>query len=335
MKSSDANRKKIKFTNKKLGETIFYWSLLAIPLIQFCIFYIGVNFNSVLLAVKRYDYITGEFTFFGINNFKTFFNQVFAGNGSMWHCFKNSLIVYLISVFITTPISILFSYYIYKNGKQKNRPWTPANVIAETAKVLLFLPTIVPSIALVIMFKYFGENSLPELLNKWWGTSFSGLLSNDKTALTYILGFCILTGFGINMILYTGAMSTIDKSQIESAQIDGVTPFRELRRIVFPAIYPTFVMQMVLSIAGFFTSQAFLYSFYGSEAPERIRTFGYYLFITVIDSATMSEYPYAAAIGLVFTVLATPVTLLMKFSLEYFGPSPTRDGKLRKVKENV
>jgi len=31
------------------------------------------------------------------------------------------------------------------------------------------------------------------------------------------------------MILYTGAMSGIDKSLIESAEIDGVTPFRELR----------------------------------------------------------------------------------------------------------
>lgn len=334
MNETSVSTRKSRLKNRKLKESIFYWSLLAWPLLQFCIFYIGVNFNSILLSVKKYDYVTGEFSFYGLNNFKTFFMQLFSENKSMWFCFKNSLIVYLIGVFVTTPVSILFSYYIFKNGKKKNARWTPANVVAETAKILLFLPTIIPSIALVMMFKYFGENSLPELLNKWFGTSFSGLLSNDRTALFYVFGFCVLTGFGVNMILYTGAMSGIDKSLIESAEIDGVTPFRELRKIIFPNIYPTFVMQMVLSIAGFFTSQAFLYSFYGSGAPDRVRTFGYYLFVTIIDSATMAEYPYASAVGLMFTILATPVTLATKYLLERFGPSPDRDGRIRKVETN-
>jgi len=93
-------------------------------------------------------------------------------------------------------------------------------------------------------------------------------------------------------------------------------------------------MQMVLSIAGFFTSQAFLYSFYGSGAPDRVRTFGYYLFVTIIDSATMAEYPYASAVGLMFTILATPVTLATKYLLERFGPSPDREGRIRKVETN-
>ena len=47
---------------------LFYSLLLALPLLQFCIFYVGVNLNSVLLAFKTY---TGNNTYawLGLGNF--------------------------------------------------------------------------------------------------------------------------------------------------------------------------------------------------------------------------------------------------------------------------
>ena len=157
------------------------------------------------------------------------------------------------------------------------------------------------------------------------------MLSSSETNLIYMLCFCTLIGFGTDMILYSGAMSSIDDSLIESAQIDGASPARELVKIVLPAIYPTLSMKIVLSVAGIFTNQAFLFSFYGGDTPYSLRTFGYYLFITVNNSPTMADYPYAAAMGIVFTLVATPITLLTKHLLEKFGPSQTRDGKIKVV----
>ena len=46
----------------------------------------------------------------------------------------------------------------------------------------------------------------------------------------------------------------------------------------------------------------------------------------------MADYPYAAAMGIVFTLVATPITLGTKYLLEKFGPSATRDGKIKVVK---
>lgn len=322
---------KKKFKNKKISENIFFWTLLALPLLQFCIFYIGVNFNSILLAVKNYDYAAKKYVYVGIENFKTFFKLCFSGDSSMWYCLRNSLLIFAIGVCITTPLSILFSYYIYKNGKRKHQKRTASTFIAEASKILLFLPTIIPSIAIVLMFKYFGENSLPVFLNNLFHTSFRGLISSTDTALSFIIFFNVLVGFGTSMLLYTGAMSGIDESLIESGQMDGVSPARELLKIVFPVIWPTFTMQMVLSVAGIFINQASLYSFYGGSAPYVTRTFGYYLFITVSEG-TMADYPYAAAVGLIFTFIATPITLLTKYLLERFGPSTTRNGKIKEVK---
>ena len=44
-------KKRLKLNNKK----IFYYSLMIFPLLQFCIFYIGVNFQSILLAFQKYE----------------------------------------------------------------------------------------------------------------------------------------------------------------------------------------------------------------------------------------------------------------------------------------
>jgi hypothetical protein len=46
----------------------------------------------------------------------------------------------------------------------------------------------------------------------------------------------------------------------------------------------------------------------------------------------MADYPYAAAMGIVFTLIATPITLITKYLLEKYGPSQTKDGKIKVVK---
>ena len=62
--------KKGKPFNKK---DLFYYGLLALPLLQFSIFYIYVNFNSFILAVKSFNVETLEYDFVGLKNFQAVF----------------------------------------------------------------------------------------------------------------------------------------------------------------------------------------------------------------------------------------------------------------------
>lgn len=307
------NGAKLLKKKKKRGAKIFYWSVLALPLLQFCIFYIGVNVNSLLLSFKEYTVADGfQWLDFGelFANYKQFFVEV-ANNEVLKYCFENSFVVWLFTVLLITPISILFSYYIYKK-----------RTISGFFKVMLFLPTIIPGIVLVLMYKYFVDGGIPTLLEKWFNVRVLGLLYNPDTAMMMIVIFLMLTGFGTGMLLYTGAMSRIDNSLIESCKLDGANAWREIWHIILPSIYPTITMQMVFGIATFFTSQAALYSFYGIGADPQNYTIGYWLFLKVAtDSSSYTEYPYASAAGIAFTLVAAPVTLLVKWAMEKFGPS--------------
>ena len=65
-----------------------------------------------------------------------------------------------------------------------------------------------------------------------------------------------------------------------------------------------------------------LYSFFGDSAEYYTQTLGYYLFVKVIgDNATPADYPFASALGVVFTIICVPLTLIVRKLLEKYGPS--------------
>ena len=45
----------------KRADLIFYIAIIALPIVQACIFYIGVNFNSFLLGFQEYNVETFKY----------------------------------------------------------------------------------------------------------------------------------------------------------------------------------------------------------------------------------------------------------------------------------
>ena len=102
-------------SSRKLQERkrkIFYACMVVIPLLQFFVFYICVNFNSILLAIKSYSVSEGE-SFAGLSNFKEVINALFH-DVKYSTAFTNSLLVWLASLLLGTTLALFFSYYVYK-----------------------------------------------------------------------------------------------------------------------------------------------------------------------------------------------------------------------------
>ena len=298
--------KKNGFGKRNRNRLIFYCAFLSLPVLQFCIFYIGVNFNSLLLAFKSYEYETGAYQWVGFMNFK----EVFRDFGSVLYLqasIRNSLMLYAFTM-LTTFLALLFSYYIFKRA--------PLSRLFQT---MLFIPNIISAIVMVTIFKYFVERAIPFAWEKLMGETVQGLLGNQKTTLGTLIFYCCWSGFGVQMLMYSGAMSGVSDSVIEAAKLDGITPIREFFYIIVPLIYPTLVTFLVVEVAGIFTNQMKLYNFYGLKAEYSLYTFGYFLY-KEIQSVNISGYPYLAAMGLVLTAVAVPLTLIVRKVLETVGP---------------
>ena len=298
-------RKSCSLSDVKKQQLVFYWLVMALPLLQFIFGYLYVNFNSFALAFRRFDYGVGGYVFNGFGNFRQFIDNFYSQKylmASVW----NSLEIFVLVIVFGSFGSILFSYYIFKNH--------PGSALF---KVILYTPHIISTVVIVVMYKYFMEDAMVEIFKLK-----EGLIANVGTRKSVIMFFTIWVGFGTQVLMYSGAMSGISDSVIESAKLDGITPLREVVFIVVPMIWPTFVTFMVVNVANLFTNQMSLYSFYGGDAPYELYTFGYFLYAQTIK-AGMAEYSYLSACGLLMTLIAVPLTLLTRFVLEKFGPKTT------------
>lgn len=305
-KPKKGNNKKDK--NRQL---IFYIGWISIPLLQLAIFYFYVNANSILMAFQRYDVHTNGFKWAGLANFQNLIKSFTETGGALRISLINSLVIFFCKTVIGVSLALFFSYYIYKK--------LPA---AELFRVVLFLPHVVSSIVMVIVFKYFTESAIPGLVHIISGEKISGFLSNAETQFGTVVFFNVWAGFGTNVLMYVSAMSRIPSEITEAAELDGITPMREFILIVLPMIYPTITAFMIIGMTDIFTSNAYIYEFFGERlSNQKLYTMGYYLLKFVISSEGTSAYPFASAAGVVMTLIATPVILGVKKLLEMFDPS--------------
>ena len=296
--------KKASMQSAKRNKLIFYCTMVALPFIQFLIFYMLVNLRSFALGFQEYSFEYGEYIFIGFDNFEQIFRDL-KETVTLVSSIKNSLELFVWTFFFGSFGAVLFSYYIYKK-----------NVGSEIFKILLYLPHILGSVVVVIMYKFFVEEVIPTVFND----DMLRLLTNPDTSRATVMFYSIYISFGTRVLVYTSAMSGISDSIIESAQLDGVTPMKELLFIVLPSIWSTFITFMVTSVVGIFTNQMALYTFFGAEAPPSLYTFGYYLYRGA-KVGTNVEYPYLAALGLLLTLIAVPVTFFVRWGLKKLGPS--------------
>ncbi|MBO4594190.1 MAG: sugar ABC transporter permease [Clostridia bacterium] len=224
------------------------------------------------------------------------------------HSIVNSLVLFVWTMIFGSAVAILFSYYVFKKRF--------GHIIF---KVFLFLPQILGGVVVVIMYKYFMDEAVPVLAKLLGWEMEEGLIANPATQFASILFYSIYTGFGIQVLVYSSTMSGISDSIIESAQLDGITPIKELIFIVIPSIWETFITFMVASVVGIFTNQMSLYTFFGDKADHSLYTFGYYLYKQVLLAGN-NEYPYLSAMGFLLTVIAIPLTLFTRWALTKFGP---------------
>lgn len=295
---------------RRRNELIFYTLMMIIPVIQVTIFYFIVNMNSILLSVKRFSYGTdggiAGYTFAGLDNFKQCFYDLF-NDFSLKSSFKNSLLAFGIQTLVMPWISMAFSYYIYKNrfgGKLFN--------------IFLFLPSIISPLVITRIYAVILDDALPELIT---------LITGKVTLSIYnshffesLIFYYMLTSFGTSVLLYRGAMTAIDLSVMEAADLDGAVGIKGFIHVVFPLIYPTYVTFVVVGIASIFTNQLNLFSFATASAEKKYWTYGYFLYVKTATGGT-SDYPYLAAMGLIFTMIAVPLTFTARKLLVKIGPS--------------
>lgn len=296
-----------------LGATVARWRergfisvVLVYPILLFIVFYIVVNFNSFILAFQKVD-VNYNYVFTGFDNFKQVFADLVSKENRMLSTgFINSGLMFLLVTGIGMPLNLLFGYMIY-------RKWRGTGAF----RLIVMLPSIISGMLMALMFQKLMY-AMPSMM-KTIGVDFPSVMSDGNYVFGTTVFYSLWTGFGTAVIMYPNIMGTIDNEIIEAGRIDGCNSLQELWHIIIPLIFPTIATFMVTGVAGIFNNMGPNYTFWDTSAPPEATNIGYLIYAKVLKNG-VSEYGYTSALGMICTLIAFPITLLVKYIFDKADP---------------
>lgn len=305
-----------KHLSKKTRDYIFVIIMLLYPVLQFVITWAFVNINSLMHAFQ-YGRIDGTYEWAGFDQFVKIFDDLFNSQlnttGVSWLnntsvILLNSLGFAVITIFISLPLSLLFSYFL-----SKKMP------LANVFRAIFFLPNIIPVVALTFAFAMGFDSTYGYLYEFMRMIGFSdNFFSVWPTSQIMVYIYCIWAGLGYNIILLSGAIGRIPKELFESAKLDHAGYFKEFFHVVIPCIWPTIVTLVILGMTNVLT--LYLQPLLLTNGEGNTYTISLDIFLATA-SYSPAQYCSAAAKGLLCSAIWAPVIMLVRhfMSKKYQG----------------
>ncbi|MFL2061181.1 carbohydrate ABC transporter permease [Marinilactibacillus psychrotolerans] len=175
-------------------------------------------------------------SFVGLNHYKRLLgDEQFLQ--SLWFTVKFSVA----SIILLNVIGLSLALLVTSKLKSRN-----------ILRTIFFMPNLIGGLILgfiwqfifIRVFASIGELIGVESLQVWLATPGTGFW-----------GLVILTVWqmaGYIMIIYIAYLQGVPKELLESAEIDGATPFQKFRHVIFPLIAPAFTVTMFLTLSNSF-----------------------------------------------------------------------------------
>lgn len=284
--------------------------LFIMPALLYILLFCYKPMYGILIAFKDFSVRKGVWgsPWIGFENFKRLFS-------SYWFpiTLKNTLTLSLISLFLGFPLSIILALIFNEAKNAKFR-----NVVQTVSYAPHFISTVVMC-GMIRMFLSPTNGIINKLLGIIGVQPIFFLQESHLFKWVYELSG-IWQGIGWGSIIYFSALSGVDKSLLEAAEIDGATRLQRIRYINIPTILPTIVITFILQCGNVLSigyEKAYLLqtdtNLYGSEILST------YVFKAGIEQA---QFSFSTAAGLFNTV----VNCILLFSVNKISKKITDTG---------
>ena len=248
---------------------------------------------GIQLAFKKFDFNLGIWgsPWIGFDNFEKFFNSyMFA------RVLKNTLVVSFYTIIVGFPIPIIFALLMHAMTNLRYKK------IVQTVTYLPHFISVVVVVGIIMQLLNPTMGAIASILREFGISEIPDVLSNPNAFSHLYVWSGIWQSMGWNSIIYFAALSGVDPTYYEAAEMDGATRLRKLISIDLPAILPTAVMLLIMN-AGSVMNVGFEKAFLMQNdlnltASEVISTYVYKVGMT-----GRSDFGYSTAIGLFNSVI--------------------------------
>ncbi len=292
-----------------LRRKLFILSFVTVPIINFLVFYVYVNFNAFIMGFQ--ENIDGQIVF-TLDNFRRVFEALGDADGELRLALRNTFYTFLIQLAMY-PLSIIISYFLYKKIRLYN-----------FFRTVFFLPTIVSSVVFAYFYMTFVSSAgpIPEILQKLYNLDYlPSILADSMFANKFVWLNMFWLGFPGNIIIWGGTFARIPTSVIEYAKLDGVNWIREMVQIILPIVWPTFSLFLVLQLASIFSASGnvFLLTF-GDFGTQTLSNWFYMQVYGVSLRPGSNTFYYMSAFGLLVTAVSCIISLIVRKGLVKLVP---------------
>lgn len=273
----------------KKQKTLVLIAFLSLPLVLLLTFAYYPAVRLFQYSFTDWDGLSKQLHYIGFSNYIEIFTQpeylrVFLHNGAY---FLVSIVQTLTGLFLAILLNNLKGSKLYRGA--------------------LFMPYIMNSVAVAYMFAFMydfdkgafntilralGFGGIPFLSNPW--------LVNFSLA---FVGFWRFTGF--SMVVFLGALQSIDTNLYEAASIDGANAWQQFKRITLPSMRTILELQMFLAISG--AMKAFEEAFTITSGGPRDASLTYVM-QTMSVAFEHNQFGLASAMGVVLMFIILIVT---------------------------
>ena len=119
-------------------------------------------------------------------------------------------------------------------------------------RTMIFTPyvTNIVSWALVWKFMLQSDGGLINMILNLFGVQGTNWLYTSELAIPIVVLVTLLKGFGMNTIIFIGALQEVPEMYYEAAALDGASKWQQFKKITLPMISPTIFLIIIITMIG-------------------------------------------------------------------------------------
>jgi len=257
----------------------------------FVIFPMGMG-----LFTSFFNYTMTDFTFVGLANYKELIADPI---------FQKALVNTIVLVLVSVPVTCIFSLWVATVIYKMHDRYT------SLFRCIFYLPVVTGSVAVTVVWKWMFSpyTGILNYVLKNLGVISRNInwLGSPEYALGCIILILLTTSVGQPIVLYVSALSNVDTSLIEAAEVDGATNLQVFWKIKWPQIMPTTLYILVITTINSFQCFALIQLLTSGGPNNSTQTIMYYIYYNAFK---LSRYGYGSAMGVILALIIAAFSAL-------------------------
>ncbi|CTD73996.1 ABC transporter permease [Streptococcus pneumoniae] len=276
-----------------------YWILylMMIPATVLLILFTYGPMYGIIMAFQDFTVFKGYTgsPFVGLKHFQRLFSDPL-----FYRLFKNTFMVGVLDFLFSFPAPLIFVLILNEVRKVRFK---------SVVQSISYLPHFIPLVVMVgIIFELFGSYGIINSLLSSLGMEPISFFTKSEWFLPLYIGSGVWKTIGWGSIIYMGALTNIDSTLYEAADMDGANRWHKMWHVTLPSLRPTVVTLFILNAGGIMQvgfEKVFLMSSPATyEVSDVLSTYVYR------QGILNSDFSYSAAVGLFNNIVALLFVLL-------------------------